>query len=60
MKWKRLDSGGEKNFVLLVEPGEEVMAGLLSFANEQRMAGAHFTAIGAFERVTLGFFDLDY
>jgi predicted DNA-binding protein with PD1-like motif len=57
MQSKRLDSNGEKTFVLVFEPGEEVMAGLLSFANEQRMAGAHFTAIGAFERVTLGFFD---
>jgi uncharacterized protein len=57
MKSKRLDSGREKTFVLVFEPGEEVMTGLLSFASEQEMAGAHFTAIGAFERVTLGFFD---
>jgi uncharacterized protein len=57
MKSKRLDSDREKTFVLVFEPGEEVMAGLLSFAREQEMAGAHFTAIGAFERVTLGFFE---
>jgi len=57
MNSKRLDTGREKTFVLVFEPGEEVMAGLLAFASEQRMAGAHFTAIGAFEKVTLGFFD---
>ena len=57
MKSKRLDNVSEKTFVLVFEPGEEVMAGLLSFASEQETAGAHFTGIGAFERVTLGFFD---
>jgi predicted DNA-binding protein with PD1-like motif len=57
MNSKRLDSGREKTFVLVFEPGEEVMAELLAFASEQRMAGAHFTAIGAFERVALGFFE---
>jgi predicted DNA-binding protein with PD1-like motif len=57
MKSKRLDSGREKTLLLVFEPGEEVMAGLLSFASEQRLPGANFTAIGAFERVTLGFFE---
>jgi predicted DNA-binding protein with PD1-like motif len=57
MNSKRLDSGREKTFVLVFEAGEEVMAGLLAFASEQSIAGAHFTAIGAFERVTLGFFE---
>lgn len=57
MTSKLMDSGREQTFVLVFEPGEEVMAGLLRFAAERRLAGAHFTAIGAFERVTLGFFE---
>jgi uncharacterized protein len=35
-----------------------VVSGLLRFATEQQLGGAHLTAIGAFERVTLGFFDV--
>jgi predicted DNA-binding protein with PD1-like motif len=55
---KLIQDGSEKTFALVFEPGEEVSAGLLQFAREQRLSGAHLTAIGAFERVTLGFFDL--
>jgi predicted DNA-binding protein with PD1-like motif len=50
--------GQEKTFAVVFEPGEEVVAGLLHFAKEHKLASAHLTAIGAFERVTLGFFDL--
>jgi predicted DNA-binding protein with PD1-like motif len=30
---------------------------LQAFAREKRLAGSHFTAIGAFQDVTLGYFD---
>jgi uncharacterized protein len=40
------------------DTGEEVVAGLLRFAQNHKLTGAHLTAIGAFERVTLGFFDV--
>jgi len=33
------------------------MAGLLSFAKENGLKAAHFTGIGAFEDVTLGYFE---
>src|SRR5437868_12953199 len=33
------------------------MKGLQAFAKENRLAGSHFTAIGAFQEVTLGYFD---
>jgi predicted DNA-binding protein with PD1-like motif len=32
-------------------------AGLLGFAKQHNLNAAHFTAIGAFSDVTLGFFD---
>jgi len=57
MKAKLLSEQGEKTFALIFETGDEVMAGLLSFAREKRLAGSHFTAIGAFSDVTLGYFD---
>jgi predicted DNA-binding protein with PD1-like motif len=58
MKSKLIQDGEEKTFVLVFETGEEVAAGLLRFAKEKNLTGAHLTAIGAFERVTVGFFDV--
>ena len=58
MKWKLLDEElGERTFALIFENGDEVLAGLQKFAREAELTAAHFTAIGAFEKVTLGFFD---
>jgi len=56
VKSKLLHDGGEKTFVLVFDTGDEVVAGLLDFAKEHKLA-ASMTAIGAFERVTLGFFE---
>jgi predicted DNA-binding protein with PD1-like motif len=47
-----------KTFALVFDTGEEVVAGLLQFAKDPKLSGAHLTAIGAFERITLGFFDV--
>jgi predicted DNA-binding protein with PD1-like motif len=58
MKSKLIHDGEEKTFALVFETGEEVTAGLLRFAREHQLAGAHLTAIGAFERVILGFFEV--
>jgi uncharacterized protein len=57
MRAKVLQERPEKTYALVFDTGEEVVAGLLRFANEQELASAHLTAIGAFENVTLGFFD---
>ena len=58
MKAKLIQDGPEKTFAVVFEAGEEVVAGLLRFAKEHKLSAAHLTAIGAFERVTLGFFEL--
>jgi uncharacterized protein len=58
MQSKLIDDRAESTFAVVFDVGEEVMSGLLRFATERNLAGAHFTAIGAFERVTLGFFEL--
>ncbi len=57
IKAKLIDEGTEKTFALVFEKGDEVASLLLAFAKENRLAASHFTAIGAFERVTLGFFE---
>lgn len=43
--------------MIVFETHDEVMAGLLSFAAAQSISAAHFTAIGAFSRAVLGYFD---
>lgn len=58
MKSKLIQDGQEKTFALVFDAGEEAVAGLLQFARDHKLSGAHLTAIGAFERLTLGFFDV--
>ncbi len=58
MKAKLLHKqSGQKTFALVFDTGDEVVAGLLAFAEEKRLSASHFTAIGAFSDVTLGYFD---
>ena len=57
MKSKLINDQREKTFVLVFETGDEVASGLLEFAKQQKLAAAHFTAIGALEELTLGYFD---
>ncbi len=57
MKAKLLDDRNGKTFAVIFDTGDEAAAGLLTFAREQRLAGSHFTAIGAFSGATLGYFD---
>jgi predicted DNA-binding protein with PD1-like motif len=58
MKSKLLrDEKGLKTFALVFEKNDEVRENLLEFANANRLADAHLSAIGAFSEVTLGFFD---
>lgn len=51
------DDNGEKTYAVIFEKGDEVMAGLRSFAKQAGLGGAHFTAIGAFSEATLGYFE---
>jgi predicted DNA-binding protein with PD1-like motif len=49
--------GGGDTHVLVFDKGDEVMEHLTAFAREYGLTAAHFTAIGAFGDVTLGFLD---
>lgn len=51
------DRGRQRTFAVVFDTGDEVMAGLQAFAREQRLAGSHFSAIGACQSVTLGYFE---
>ncbi|HXH12969.1 MAG TPA: PPC domain-containing DNA-binding protein [Alphaproteobacteria bacterium] len=47
----------ERTFALVFETGDEAISGLTAFAKERSLTACHFTAIGAFSDLTLGFFD---
>ncbi|MEH3093277.1 MAG: DNA-binding protein [Agrobacterium cavarae] len=51
------DPSSERNFVLVLNDGEEAFGAITKFCEEQNITGASLTAIGAFKRAKLGFFD---
>jgi len=57
MKSKVVTPGRERTFVLVCETGDQPVRELLDFARRENLTSGHFTAIGAFEDVTLGYFD---
>jgi hypothetical protein len=54
-----LNDNGERVFAVIFETGDDPMAGLMRFAEEQKLGASGFTAIGAFNGATLGYFDWD-
>ena len=50
---------GEETRVVILESGEEAFAALTKFANEAGITAASLTAIGAFEKATVGWFDIE-
>lgn len=52
------EEAGERTFVLVLAAGEEAFAAISGFAAKESLSAASLTAIGAFERATLGWFDL--
>jgi hypothetical protein len=59
MKSKLLQTAPERTFALVFADGDEVVSNLLTFASEQKLQTSHFSGIGAFSKVTLGYFDLE-
>ncbi len=58
MKAKLLNQEPETTYAVVFDAGDEFLSGLTAFAKEQGLTASHFTAIGAFERATLGFFNM--
>jgi uncharacterized protein len=52
------ESGGERTFVLILDPGEEAFATISRFAAQEGLNAASLTALGAFSKATVGWFDL--
>ena len=59
MKTKLLAEGAQKTYAVVFDAGDEVIQELTQFAKDEGLDAAHFTALGAFARATLGYFDLE-
>jgi predicted DNA-binding protein with PD1-like motif len=60
MQHKLVSSEANKRtFILVLAPGEEAFATITAFAERERISGASLTALGAFERAKIGWFDLE-
>ena len=58
MKTALLDErGGLRTLVIVLATDDEAVKSLTSFAVNQRLAASHFTAIGAFSRAVVAYFD---
>ncbi len=58
MKSRKIhESNDERTFALVFDNGDEVMKNLSEFLRHERIDTARFTAIGAFSRATLGYYD---
>jgi predicted DNA-binding protein with PD1-like motif len=51
------DRPGAQVHVVILDSGDEAFAALTKFANEAKIAAASLSAIGAFEKATVGWFD---
>jgi len=51
------EGAGQKTYLIVFDKGAEVMAGLLQFAREHRLAGGSLSGIGAVSDASLAFFD---
>ena len=59
MKSKHIAADAEARLhVIVLDQGEEAFAALTLLANESGITAASLTAIGAFERATVGWFDM--
>ena len=57
MRWKLLDRGPPATYAVVLATGDEAMQSLQEFVREQKIDAAGLTAIGAFERAVIGYFD---
>jgi uncharacterized protein len=51
------ECAGQRTFVMILDPDEEAFSTILDFAGEQRLGAASLTALGAFSKATVGWFD---
>ncbi|PJE94429.1 hypothetical protein CUT44_29815 [Streptomyces carminius] len=53
------NSGPQRDYTVVFDPGEEVVQGLADFARQEELGPASFAAIGGFHGVEIGFYNID-
>jgi predicted DNA-binding protein with PD1-like motif len=59
MRSKSISDGVQRTFVLILDQGEEAFKSITDFADREKITGASVSAIGAFAKARVGWFDLD-
>lgn len=59
MHSKLIHNGPQKTWAVIFDSGDEVISGLTQFATDESLSASQITAVGAFCKATLGYFDLD-
>ena len=57
MKHRLIDTDGPRIFIVILETGDEVTSSLNRFAEEGKLAGSSFKAIGALSSAKVGWFN---
>jgi predicted DNA-binding protein with PD1-like motif len=57
MKSKVVEDADVVTYVVVCDPGDEAVAALTQFARGEDLEAAQITAVGGFERATVGWFD---
>jgi uncharacterized protein len=57
MKYKVVEDADVVTYIVVCDPGDEAVSALTQFARNERLEAAQVTAVGAFERATVGWFD---
>jgi len=57
MKSKAFDPARRRDFLLVLDPGDDVVASLISFARQNGITGGSFQGIGALERATIAYWN---
>ncbi|HEY2130160.1 MAG TPA: PPC domain-containing DNA-binding protein [Streptosporangiaceae bacterium] len=57
MKFKVIEDADVVTYVVVCDAGDEAVAALQQFARAERLEASQVTAVGGFERATVGWFD---
>lgn len=57
MKSKVIEDADVVTYVVICDPGDEAVAALNEFVRSERLEAAQISAVGAFERATVGWFN---
>jgi predicted DNA-binding protein with PD1-like motif len=57
LKSKVVEDADVVTYVVVCDPGDEAVSALAQFARSERLEAAQITAVGGFERATVGWFD---